>query len=268
MGAVFDAADADGDGKLDRSEFAALLGLIKPVAPTARELHESRALLARERLYARIAKKQKEQNLSELPPAPTPAPPLPTAPTPAVRVLCLGSSRAGKTYLLNQVVPEKLPQGPTIGVSCGLVPLTIGDTRLDVQVYDTPGDARYARLAHVFYSTVNYALLVFDYTSVLSFEAIPRLRDAFQAQNPQYGNERIITVANCARPGLRRAVSAAYAREWCARHTPPLRYFEADPKSNEGILEALRHVALEYSGRRRQKSSSGAAPNRSRRRLV
>ena len=46
-GAVFDAADADGDGKLDRSEFAALLGLIKPVAPTARELHESRALLGR-----------------------------------------------------------------------------------------------------------------------------------------------------------------------------------------------------------------------------
>ena len=47
VGAVFDAADADGDGKLDRSEFAALLGLIKPVAPTARELHESRALLGR-----------------------------------------------------------------------------------------------------------------------------------------------------------------------------------------------------------------------------
>ena len=47
VGAVFDAADADADGKLDRSEFKALLGLIKPVAPTARELHESRALLGR-----------------------------------------------------------------------------------------------------------------------------------------------------------------------------------------------------------------------------
>ena len=45
-----------------------------------------------------------------------------------------------------------------------------------LQVFDTPGDPKFAPLASVFNSAANFAMILFDVTSIGSFEAVERYR--------------------------------------------------------------------------------------------
>ena len=54
-------------------------------------------------------------------------------------------------------------------------------------------------LFKVFHGVANFCMLVFDATSVASFEAIEALRIEFLEANPQYDAGRLLVVANTAR---------------------------------------------------------------------
>ena len=59
------------------------------------------------------------------------------------RAIELGASKAGKTYLLNQILAEKLPKGFTVAVGVGALQMRIGNLSVAMQVLDTPGDDWY-----------------------------------------------------------------------------------------------------------------------------
>ena len=92
---------------------------------------------------------------------------------------------------------------------------------------------------------VSFALLVFDATSVQSFEALEAKRDAFLRANPQYDARRLAVVSNVARLGVKRAVSYGYAADWCAQRGG-ISLFEIDSDNPQGILEPLQHLARLY----------------------
>jgi Ras-related protein Rab-7A len=227
---LFLAADKDNDGQLDVAEFITLLRRISPKASAAGEARLLRDSLARERLQARIA----SSSIANVDPASAEA---------MVQVLVLGGTKAGKTFLLNQVLADKLPKGNSVSVGVGALAVRVGGHDVALQVLDTPGDPRFAPLGHVFYPAVKYALLIYDATSFDSFAALTPLFDAYVAAHPEIEPaEHICLVSNMARLGVKRAISAGYASAWCQQRGG-IPFFEVEPAAPQGILEPLHHLA-------------------------
>lgn len=227
---LFLEADVDNDGMLDVAEFIHLLRRISPKSTAAAEARLLRTGLARDRLQARIA----ASSIADVDPAEAEA---------MTQILLLGASKAGKTFLLNQVLADKLPKGNTVAVGVGALTVKIGTHPVALQVLDTPGDERFAPLGAIFYGSTPYALLMFDATSFESFSALSALYNAFVACHPGLDvAAHICVVSNMARLGVKRAVSAGYALEWCRQHGG-LPLFEVGAESPQGILEPLHHIA-------------------------
>ncbi len=227
---LFLEADVDNDGTLDVTEFIQLLRRISPKSSAAAEARMIKDSLARERLQARIA----ATNVADLDPADAEA---------VVQVLLLGPSKAGKTFLLNQVLADKLPKGYTVAVGVGALAVKIGGHDVALQVLDTPGDPRFAPLGQIFYSKIAYCLLIYDATSFESFQALEPLLEAYKAAHPDSDPAKhVCVVSNMARLGIKRAVSSGYALEWC-RLRGGLPFFEVGAESPQGILEPLHHIA-------------------------
>lgn len=230
---LFLDADVDNDGMLDVTEFCKLLAQVSPKASTASEAQIQKEAMARERLQARIG----ASDMARVDPASVDA---------MVQVLVLGAPRSGKTFLLNQVLADKLPKGRSVAVGVSALSVRIGHQEIAVQVLDTPGDARFQPLAKIFYPTVRYAILLFDATSFKSFEAVTPLFEAYVAANPNLDvAAHVCLVSNVARLGVKRAVSSGFALEWCQQHGG-MAFFEVDPEVPQGILEPLHHLADEY----------------------
>lgn len=156
---------------LDVTEFTALLRRISPKASSISEAQQLRHAIAKDRLQQRIAHVAKHTS----DPAKADA---------MMQIVVLGPSQAGKTYLLNQVLHDKLPKGATVSVGAGGVVLSIGEQTVAVQVIDVPGDARYAPLGTLFFQQTPYVCFVYDATSYESFTALDALFDSFQRANP------------------------------------------------------------------------------------
>ena len=45
--------------------------------------------------------------------------------------------------------------------------------------------------------------------------------------------------------GIKRDISSGFARDWCESRGS-IAYFEVDEEASHGLLEQLRHVAMEY----------------------
>ena len=71
-----------------------------------------------------------------------------------------------------QVLATKLPKGNTVTVGFGALKLRMSNFDVAVQVLDTPGSPQFAPLGAAFYSSVSYALILFDATSLASFQEV------------------------------------------------------------------------------------------------
>lgn len=230
---LFLDADADNDGVLDVTEFVGLLRAISPKARSPSEAQMIREEIARERLHSRIA----QTAIAKVSPEEADA---------MLQVIVLGGPKAGKTYLLNEVLAEKLPKGHTVAVGVGALAMRIGNDHVALQVLDTPGDPRFSPLGTIFYGSVECALLVFDATSFESFEALEPLLQGFLRAHPRCNPAtQICLVSNIARLGVKRAVSPGFAVEWCRKHGG-IAFFEVDAEAPQGILVPLEHLADEY----------------------
>ena len=230
---LFLDADTDNDGVLNVNEFTELLRRISPKSQAASEAYMIREAIARERLQERIASVDETQAD-------------PSKAEAMLQILVLGASKTGKTYLLNQVLADKLPKGTSVSVGVGALITRLGLHDVAVQVLDTPGDARFAPLGQVFYGMTWGCLLMYDVTSFDSFEALQPLLDGYLAANPTCDPvSQICLVANEARIGMQHAVSPGYALEWCEANGD-IPFFEVDPEAPQGILEPLRYLVDEY----------------------
>lgn len=230
---LFIAADRDCNGLLDVDEFSALLRTLSPKMKDKAEAQGARLLVARERLQQRVGEVFGEGRASDEPPTAT------------CKAIVLGASRSGKTYLLNQVLATKLPKGKGTTVGFGTVPVAIGASRVAVQVFDAPGDPRFAPLGEIFYTAAHFAILVYDSTSTQSFDAVDAYRLEWLKANPQYDEGRLMVVGNVARAGVKRAISAGFARDYCSAHGS-IACFDVDESNPQGIMDPIKHLATEF----------------------
>lgn len=94
-----------------------------------------------------------------------------------VKIILIGESGVGKTCIIYRYVYEKFDEGTlsTIATSFEEKIVTLSDenkTEIKMEIWDTCGQEKYRNIANVFYKNSKAALLVYDSTSVESFEKI------------------------------------------------------------------------------------------------
>ncbi|KAJ3436723.1 ras-related protein rab-5c [Anaeramoeba flamelloides] len=88
------------------------------------------------------------------------------------KIVFLGESAVGKSSLVIRFVQDKfsLSQEPTVGAAFLTKKLKVDDLNYKLQIWDTAGQERYHSLAPMYYRGAAAAFVVYDITSMDSFE--------------------------------------------------------------------------------------------------
>ena len=105
--------------------------------------------------------------------------------TPAIKLVILGNSGVGKTSLINTWITGSplLSPNPTIGAVNHMQRLTIGDTELDLFLWDTAGQEQFASLCPLYVRSASVSIVVADFTDQNSFDKIDMWRDIVISTN-------------------------------------------------------------------------------------
>ncbi|KAJ3637137.1 hypothetical protein MTP99_000620 [Tenebrio molitor] len=90
------------------------------------------------------------------------------------KVVVLGTQAVGKTSIVIRYIKNSFNQHvpPTVGASFLCCKLVIDNIAVKLQIWDTTGQERFKCVAPTFYRNANTALIVFDITSIESFESM------------------------------------------------------------------------------------------------
>ncbi|ELT91271.1 hypothetical protein CAPTEDRAFT_125280 [Capitella teleta] len=88
------------------------------------------------------------------------------------KLVVLGSQGVGKTSVVVRYVSNTFNGhlSPTIGASFFTCKMMVDNYRLRIQVWDTAGQERFRAMAPMYYRKSNAAILVYDITSLESFD--------------------------------------------------------------------------------------------------
>jgi small GTP-binding protein len=93
-----------------------------------------------------------------------------------LKIVLIGESGVGKTNLLSRFLNNQFcaDSKSTIGVEFGTMLMSIEGKRVHAQIWDTAGQERYRAITSAYYRGAVGAMLVYDLTSALSFQALGR----------------------------------------------------------------------------------------------
>lgn len=82
-------------------------------------------------------------------------------------MVLVGDSRVGKTTFFNQAILNKFIEThvSTIGVDFQIKEMTIGHSKVKLQIWDTVGQERYRSLCNSYFRTSDIVVLIFDLTA-------------------------------------------------------------------------------------------------------
>ncbi|CAF1615729.1 unnamed protein product [Rotaria sp. Silwood1] len=89
------------------------------------------------------------------------------------KVMLLGDSGVGKTCLLIRFDNETFLTNnfhSTVGIDCRHKIVTLGNKKINLQIFDTAGQERYRSITPAYYRDAHALLLIYDITSYSSFE--------------------------------------------------------------------------------------------------
>lgn len=159
----------------------------------------------------------------------------------------LGDSGCGKTSLMMQLSRGTFTHGTisTVGLDVVSKTMTIRGEQMAMQVWDTAGQENYRSVSKSYYRSAHAVMLVFDLTSIGTFQNVHRwLRDiaATMEQGPD-GRQQcpLILVGNKADLAQLREVEDPRAREMA--QDIGVAYFQTSAKTGEGV-----EAAFEFAG--------------------
>eukprot|EP00879_Flechtneria_rotunda_P011057 GHRR01011553.1.p1 GENE.GHRR01011553.1~~GHRR01011553.1.p1 ORF type:complete len:211 (+),score=49.86 GHRR01011553.1:680-1312(+) len=150
-----------------------------------------------------------------------------------MKVISMGETGVGKSCLIKRYCEEKFISKyiPTIGVDYGVKPVKFGDHEVRVSLWDLAGATDYLEVRNEFYKDSQAALLVYDVTNRLTFDAL----DSWLEECQKFGATKNMAVFVAASkvdiPG--RKVTEKEGREWASTHNFP--YFEVSAASGRGV---------------------------------
>ncbi|KAJ3430930.1 ras-related protein rab-5c [Anaeramoeba flamelloides] len=112
------------------------------------------------------------------------------------KIVLLGESGVGKTSIVLRFTTNRFNPSvtPTIGAAFSNETIKVGETLVNLQIWDTAGEERYNSLTPLYYRGSHGALIVYDITKEESFECAKKWVDEIRMQGSP--NTKIILVGN------------------------------------------------------------------------
>jgi small GTP-binding protein len=173
------------------------------------------------------------------------------------RVVVLGATSVGKTSIINSLTADSFDPKESTTVAASFVrhEVTVGDTTVVMQIWDTAGQEKYKSLSRIYYRGSRAAVAVFDLTQLATFEA---LDDWIHGFTELVGDDAAIFVlGNKADLTDKVKVTERVIQKWLSAQKESVKYFRTSAVDGSGIALAFKSIAEELH--RRQ--SRPAAPS-------
>ena len=157
------------------------------------------------------------------------------------KFLMLGDTGVGKTSLVQRLCRNEFNEGiePTIGIGYEVYKLTISDTKIQMQIWDTAGQEQYRSIVNSYYRDAVGVMVVFAFNNHKSLEGLEEwIADARNYCHPKV---RILLVGNKIDLENERKVSKAEIEQFAKYHK--LEYIETSAKTNSNVKEAFHKAA-------------------------
>jgi len=114
------------------------------------------------------------------------------------KIILIGDSNIGKTSIINRYIHNSFSDKYicTIGVDFMMKTMTIEDTQLKLQIWDTAGMERYKQLTTSYYKGSHSAIIVFDLTNKSSFDNIDYWLNLFYENSNPLFQKYVIIIGN------------------------------------------------------------------------
>ena len=163
-----------------------------------------------------------------------------------MKVVLLGSTKVGKTSLINRLTGGVFLEEPTATVGASFQTYVVTDSGrcVAMQIWDTAGQERYRALTPMYYRSANAAILCFDITNSESFDAINSWIDELKEKGP---SEMVIALVGTKLDLYEdRKVSTQDAKALAERSDISF-YAECSAKTGQGVSEIfLKITELAY----------------------
>jgi Ras-related protein Rab-32 len=172
--------------------------------------------------------------------------------------LSLDPINVGKTSIIKRYVNNFWTENykSTVGVDFALKVLQRGDTKINLQLWDIAGQERFNTMTRVYYKDAAGAILVYDATSLDSWEAVEHWRE--DLENKLYTEEPlpIILIGNkIDMVDSRVSTFEAEVEEYAQSRGFPL--FKCSAKTGEGIEDAMNALVNVMYERQSNQAPSG-----------
>lgn len=142
----------------------------------------------------------------------------------------------------------------TIGAEFLSKEIIAKDKTISMQIWDTAGQEKYQSVQGVFYRGSDGCILVYDITSVESFQSLKKWKEEFlNAANVNSPEQfPFILLGNKADMLTERKVAYAKATQWC-KENGGVGYYETSAKTAVNVKEAFEEMAARAVGRQKDK---------------
>merc|ERR1711871_1679712 len=163
-----------------------------------------------------------------------------------LKVIILGDSGVGKTSLMHQYVSKKFSNQykATIGADFLTKEVQVEDRLVTMQIWDTAGQERFQSLGVAFYRGADCCVLVYDITTLKTFESLDSWRDEFlvQASPRDPDNFPFVVVGNKCDLENKRKVTAQRGSTWC-KSKNDIPYYETSAATAANVEMAFQEIA-------------------------
>ena len=158
---------------------------------------------------------------------------------PTKKLIIIGDGSVGKTAMLLNFVDD-IKAGltnSTIGVDFKSKIIEVNNQKIKLQIWDTAGQERFRNIAISYYRRSDGIALVYDVSSQLSFDHIPKWMDSI-AKNV---TNTIPTILIGNKIDLDNKISLEQGQNMASEYNVP--FFQTSAKTGEGINEAFTKLA-------------------------
>jgi small GTP-binding protein len=103
----------------------------------------------------------------------------------AVKAILCGDAQVGKTSILLALSGCHEPTSPTMGAGFSIFSINHNDTEIQIRLWDTAGQEVYRSLIRVYFRGAQIVFLVFDVTSITSFQALDGWLEVIHSSCPE-----------------------------------------------------------------------------------
>ncbi|XP_067326075.1 ras-related protein Rab-17 isoform X1 [Anolis sagrei] len=176
------------------------------------------------------------------------------------KIVLLGSSSVGKSSLAYRYVKKDFRDSlPTVGCSFFTHILSLDNSTIKLEIWDTAGQEKYHSVCHLYYRGANAAVLVYDITKK---ETLEKAKLWLRELEKEFLQDEIIIVlvGNKVDLSEEREVTLQEAKDFA--NTKSMLYMETSAKTNHQVTELFTALAHELLKQKQQKEKYFHATHR------